>query len=126
MPENSSGVKCQVWTGQNLYDFLGGIGQNQYGTSAVKATGGFANINIKPAGRFSYNLAYGVDNPVDSKLAAAAKTRNATALANINWLAYEKVTLTFEAAKMMTEDKLAAGSEEIDNLHYQFSMKFPF
>lgn len=116
----------QVWTGQNLYDFLGGIGQNQYGTSAVKATGGFANVNIKPAGRFSYNLAYGVDNPVDAKLAVAARTRNATALANINWMAYEKVTLTFEAAKQMTEYKLATGNEEIDNLHYQFSMKFPF
>ncbi|OGR76053.1 MAG: hypothetical protein A2X32_10765 [Elusimicrobia bacterium GWC2_64_44] len=118
----------QVWTGQNLYDFLGGIGQNQYGTSAVKASGGFVNFNIKPAGRFSYNVAYGVDNPVDSKIAAAttARTRNATALANINWLAYEKVSVTFEAAKMMTEYKLTTGKDEIDNLHYQLSMKFPF
>lgn len=121
-------VNGQLWTGQNLYDFLGGIGQNQYGTSAVKATGGFANVNIKPAGRFYYNLAYGVDNPVNSKIAAAAtaKTRNATALANVNWLAYEKITVTFEAAKMMTEYKLATGKDEIDNLHYQLSMKFPF
>lgn len=118
----------QLWTGQNLYDFLGGIGQNQYGTSAVKASGGFVNFNVKPAGRFSYNLAYGLDNPVDTKLAAAAtaKTRNATALANINWLCYDKVTVTFEAAKQMTEYKLATGKDEIDNLHYQLSMKFPF
>lgn len=116
----------QVWTGQNLYDFLGGIGQNHYGTSSVKASGGFANINIKPAGRFSYNLAYGVDNPVDGNAATTPRTRNATALANINWLAYEKVSVTFEAAKMMTEYATAAGDEEIDNLHYQLSMKFPF
>jgi hypothetical protein len=118
----------QIWTGQNLYDFLGGIGQNQYGTSAVKASGGFANINIKPAGKFSYNLAYGIDNPVDTKIAAAAtaRVRNTTALANVNWLVYNKVTVTFEAAKQMTEYKLAAGNDEIDNLHYQLSMKFPF
>lgn len=118
----------QLWTGQNLYDFLGGIGQNQYGPKAVKASGGFVNFAIKPAGSLSYNLAYGVDNPVDSKLAAAAtaKTRNATALANVNWLVYEKVTLTLEAAKQMTEYKLVTGSEERDNLHYQLSMKFAF
>ena len=116
----------QVWTGQNLYDFLGGIGQNQYGTASVKASGGFANLNIKPAGRFSYNLAYGVDNPVDGTISTTPRTRNATALANINWLAYEKVTMTFEAAKQMTEYATASGDEELDNLHYQFSMKFPF
>ncbi|OGR44621.1 MAG: hypothetical protein A2X35_04755 [Elusimicrobia bacterium GWA2_61_42] len=116
----------QLWTGQNLYDFLGGIGQNQYGNASVKASGGFANLNIKPAGRFSYNLAYGIDNPVNSKLAAASKTRNVTALANVNWLCYDKVTVTFEAAKQVTEYKLTSGYEEIDNLHYQLSMKFPF
>ncbi|HCC48197.1 MAG TPA: hypothetical protein DEQ38_08825 [Elusimicrobia bacterium] len=124
----------QVWTGQNLYDFLGGAGNlNQYGTSSLKASGGFVNFNIKPAGRFSYNLAYGIDNPVDTELAAAAapattaaRTRSATALANVNWLCYDKVTVTFEASKHMTEYKLTGGNDELDNLHYQLSMKFPF
>ena len=38
----------QLWAGQNLYDFLGGIGNMGYGTSAVKASGGFVNFLIKP------------------------------------------------------------------------------
>ena len=118
----------QVWAGQNLYDFLGGIGQNQYGTSAVKASGGFANLAVKPAGRFSYNLAYGVDNPVNSCLAAAAtaKTKNETLLANASALVYEKVSVTLEAARMVTEYKLTSGMEDFDTMHYQLSMKFPF
>ncbi|OGS15532.1 MAG: hypothetical protein A2234_08170 [Elusimicrobia bacterium RIFOXYA2_FULL_58_8] len=118
----------QIWTGQNLYDFLGGIGQNQYGTSAVKASGGFANVSIKPAGRFFYNVAYGIDNPVDTQLAAAAaaKTKNTTLLANAGCLVYEKVTVTLEAARQVTEYKLTTGYEDVDNLHYQLSFKFPF
>lgn len=118
----------QVWTGQNLYDFLGGIGYNQYGKSAVKASGGFANLAAKPAGRFSYNVAYGVDNPLNSKIAAGAtaKTKNTTLLANANCLVYEKVTVTLEAARQVTEYHLASGYVNRDNLHYQMSFKFPF
>ena len=118
----------QLWAGQNLYDFLGGIGNMGYGTSAVKASGGFVNFLIKPAGRFSYNLAYGMDNPADDKIAASAtaKTMNTTLLANANCLVYDKVTVTLEAAKQVTEYKLAAGYEERENLHYQLSFKFPF
>ena len=118
----------QVWTGQNLYDFLGGIGNMGYEGAEVKASGGFANLLIKPAGRFSYNLAYGVDNPVNSKIAASAtaKTKNSTLLANANWLVYDKVTVTLEAARQVTEYKLTTGYEDRDNLHYQLSFKFPF
>ena len=62
----------------DLYDFLGGIGNMGYGSAEAKASGGFANLQIKPAGRFSYNIAYGVDNPVNSRLASGSRTRNAT------------------------------------------------
>ena len=118
----------QVWTGQNLYDFLGGLGNVGYGSSAVKASGGFANLLIKPAGRFSFNAAYGVDNPVNTRIAASAtaKTRNTTMLANAGCLVYDKVTVTLEAARQVTEYKLTTGYEDRENLHYQLSVKFPF
>jgi hypothetical protein len=123
----------QVWTGQNLYDFLGGIGQCGYDRDEVRASGGFANLAIKPAGKFSYNLAYGMDNPVDSDLAASAavattasKVMNTTLLANASYLAYEKVTITLEAARHETEYKLVAGNTKLDNMRYQLSFKFPF
>lgn len=118
----------QVWTGQNLYDFLGGIGQMGYGADEVKASGGFANLAIKPAGRLSYNLAYGVDNPVDSTVpaSATARTKNTTMMANASCVAYEKITVTLEAARQTTEYKLTTGYAELDNLHYQLSFRFPF
>lgn len=121
-------INGQVWAGQNLYDFLGGIGNMGYGSAGVKASGGFANVLIKPAGRFSFNAAYGIDNPVDDKIAASstAKTKNTTLLANANCLVSEKVTVTLEAARQITEYKLAAGYDERENLHYQLSFKFPF
>lgn len=118
----------QAWTGKNLYDFLGGLGNMGYGSNGVRASGGFANLLIKPAGKFSFNAAYGTDNPVNTKIArsAAAKTRNTTMLANVNYLVYDKATVTMEAARQVTEYKLASGYVDRDNLHYQFSMKFPF
>ena len=69
-----------------------------------------------------------MDNRVNTKIArsATAKTKNTTILANVNYLVYEKVTVTMEAAQMTTEYKLASGYTDKENLHYQFSMKFPF
>ncbi len=118
----------QIWTGQNLYDFLGGIGNMGYGSEEVKASGGFANVLVKPEGRFYFNAAYGVDNPLNSKIASSAvsKTKNSTILANANCMIYDKVTVTLEAARQVTEYKLTTGYEDRDNLHYQLSLKFPF
>ncbi|OGS06914.1 MAG: hypothetical protein A2270_00570 [Elusimicrobia bacterium RIFOXYA12_FULL_51_18] len=117
----------QLWTGRNLYDFLGGIGNMGYGSDEVKASGGFANINVKPEGKFSYNAAYGIDDPVNKKIAAAAtaKTKNMTMLANVVYL-YDKVTVTMEAARQITEYKLSTGFKTLFNMHYQLSAKFPF
>lgn len=118
----------QVWTGQNLYDFMGGIGNMGYDRSEVKADGGFMNLLIKPSAKLSFNAAYGMDNPVDTKIAASAtaKTMNTTLLANVNYLVYDKVTVSLEASKQVTEYKLAAGYDERENFHYQMSFKFPF
>ena len=118
----------QLWTGRNLYDFLGGIGNMGYGSDEVKATGGFANLNIKPAGKAYYNVAVGIDDPVNAKIAASAtsRTRNTTLLANANCLAYEKVTVSFEIARQITEYRLTTGYKNLYNMHYQTSFKFPF
>jgi hypothetical protein len=117
----------QLWTGRNLYDFLGGIGNMGYGSDEVKASGGFVNLKVKPAGNLSYNAAYGIDDPVNTKIpaAATAKTKNMTMLANAVYL-YDKVTLTLEAARMTTEYKLNTGFKTVFNMHYQLSAKFPF
>lgn len=117
----------QLWTGRNLYDFLGGIGNMGYGSDEVRASGGFANLNVKPAGKLSYNAAYGIDDPVNKKIAAAAtaKTKNMTMLANAVYL-YDKVTVTLEAARQITEYKLSTGFKTVFNMHYQLSAKFPF
>jgi hypothetical protein len=118
----------QIWTGRNLYDFLGGIGNMGYGSDEVKASGGFANLYIKPAGKLYYNAAVGIDDPVNAKIPAstASKTRNTTLLVNANALVQNKVTVTFETARQITEYKLSTGYKNLYNMHYQLSAKFPF
>ncbi|HOW89234.1 MAG TPA: DcaP family trimeric outer membrane transporter [Elusimicrobiales bacterium] len=115
----------QIWTGQNLYDFLGGIGQNGYGSDKVKASGGFANLLFRPAGKYFFNAAYGVDDPVSSRLPVGGRTRNSTMLANVN-TTYGRAALTLEIARQVTQYKTAASHENMNNMHYQFSCKFPF
>ena len=116
----------QVWTGENLYDFLGGIGNMGYGDNGVKASGGFANLLIKPWDKLYFNTAWGIDDPENDKLAAGSRMKNRTAMANINYQLFEKVLLTMETSYMITEYKLSDGTVNYGDMHYQMSCKFVF
>jgi hypothetical protein len=115
----------QIWTGKNLYDFLGGIGNMGFGTNEIKASGGFVNFKIKPEGKFYYNIAHGMDNPVDAKLTAGDRTKSCITMANINTV-HNNVTVSFETAYQVTSYKVATGSDKRDNTHFQLSFKYPF
>lgn len=116
----------QVWTGENLYDFLGGIGNMGYGDNGVKASGGFANLLIKPGEKLYFNAAWGIDDPENDKLAVGSRIKNRTLMANINYPVLEKVLLTMETSYMITEYKLADGTSNYGTMHYQMSCKFVF
>lgn len=116
----------QVWTGKNLYDFQGGLGNWGTGADAVKASGGFADLKIKPWDYLYFNTAYGIDNPENDKLAVGSKSKNSTIMGNINYVLAKKVTITFEMSYMVTEYKTATGFDERGNQHYQLSFAYPF
>lgn len=118
-------VNGQIWTGKNLYDFLGGIGNMGYGGNEIKAVGGFINLRVKPEGRFYYNAAYGADNPADGKLAVGSRIKSSIMMANINTV-HKKVTVSFETAYQVTDYKSASGTDERGNTHFQLSFKYPF
>lgn len=118
-------VNGQIWTGKNLYDFLGGIGNMGYGTNSIKASGGFANLKIKPEGKVYYNIAHGMDNPVDKNLAVGDRAKSCITMANINTV-HNNVTISFETAYQVTSYKVATGSDKRDNTHFQLSFKYPF
>ncbi|HOX23290.1 MAG TPA: hypothetical protein PLL10_07495, partial [Elusimicrobiales bacterium] len=116
----------QIWTGTNLYDFLGGIGNMGYGSDAVKASGGFGNVLVKPWKKLFFNAAWGIDDPDDKVLAVGSRIQNTTLMGNVNYQLIEKVLLTMEVSNMVTKYKTTTGSSNYGTMHYQFSCKYIF
>lgn len=112
-----------AWTGRNLTDFLGGLGNLGYGDKAAPASGGYLALKYQPGDALRFNLVYGVDDPRNSKVAANGRTRNATALANAVVRLYECVETGLEVSSLETRYKgLAARAA----MSYHFSVKLIF
>ena len=79
--------KGEVWTGKNVSDFRGGIGQGiQTSTgNQVRSTGGWAEIGFFPTPKHRIAFGYGEDNPNDADISANGKTRNRTAYIHNKW-----------------------------------------
>ncbi|MFA6583669.1 MAG: hypothetical protein WCS77_05170 [Elusimicrobiaceae bacterium] len=117
----------QLWTGENLYDFLGGIGNMGYDGNEVKASGGFVDLKIKPRDWLYFNAVYGIDNPQDAKLAVGDRKQNSTIMGNVNFVLNKKITLSFETSYILTEYKLANdGTDRRGSAHYQLAVIYPF
>ncbi|MCX5783230.1 MAG: hypothetical protein NTW04_02140 [Elusimicrobia bacterium] len=121
----------QLWAGQNLSDFFGGVyNPVQYGRNALKAKGGFANLRFDATKKLFFNAAYGQDDPDDKKLfatdTAPKRSKNETYLANINYMLYEKVRLSFEILQNYTTYKYPDHNNKVGDVRYQSSMRFNF
>ncbi|MEK6794551.1 MAG: hypothetical protein AABZ39_07225 [Spirochaetota bacterium] len=119
----------QFWFGQNLYDFLGGIGQMGYGaTGEVMAMGGFVDLKIDPIKELSFNLAAGIDDPLDERIvpSASAKLMNVTFMVNGTVRIFEKFSITLECDYVRTTYGLPTGAEVRDNFHVMNSYRYDF
>jgi len=98
-------VSGEAWTGRNLSDFLGGLGNTGYGANAAAVKGGYLALKFKPAETLWFNLIYGVDDPKNSKVLTKGKTRNATALANATIKLCDCVETGLEISSLNTSYK---------------------
>jgi hypothetical protein len=73
-------LRGELWTGQNLSDFRGGIGQgvNRARGEEIASRGGWAELGWKPGGRYSLYGGATVDDPDDDDLAAGDRAENRT------------------------------------------------
>lgn len=117
----------QIWTGENLYDFLGGIGNMGYDGREIKASGGFADLKIQPKDWLYFNAAYGVDHPESTYLTTNGdRTKNSTIMGNVNFVLKKKVILSFETSYMVTDYFYNTGNVSQDTQHYQCTVTYPF
>ncbi|MCX5784343.1 MAG: hypothetical protein NTX59_01505 [Elusimicrobia bacterium] len=116
----------EAWTGRNLSDFLGGLGNTGYGPQAVPSKGGYLALKYKPKDSLWFNMIYGVDDPDNSKVLVNGKTKNSTALFNIISRFYESVEAGFEVSELVTQYKGSAGLYARSAMNYQLTVKLVF
>ena len=73
-------VRGEVWTGKNLSDFRGGIGQGVNTTTykEIESTGGWLELLCKLNPKFQASIGYTKDEPEEDDVTATGKTENET------------------------------------------------
>ena len=71
-------VRGEGWTGENLADFRGGVGQsiNTATGREIGATGGWAAFVYHPSDKTELHVGYGTDDPDNADVPAGKPTRN--------------------------------------------------
>lgn len=89
-------IKSELFYGQNLDTFLGGIGQgvNTAAGSEIASKGGWLELTAQATDALTLNIGASVDDPADDDLAAEQRSLNYTIFAN----SYYKVTSALTAA----------------------------
>ncbi len=108
-------LQGEVWSGQNLGNYYGGIGQgiNLIKDTGIKATGGFAQLCFAPAEKVDCSLFYGIDTPKDDDLNDGQRSRNQNVGGNASYKISSAVKVAFEYCHLTTRYK--AGDDVKDN-----------
>jgi hypothetical protein len=71
-------IRGEAWTGRNLSDFRGGVGQGVNTTTGdeVQSFGGWAELGMNLSNTHRMALGYTLDDPEDSDIAAGGRTKN--------------------------------------------------
>jgi hypothetical protein len=77
-------LKGELWTGQDLDDYLGGIGQgiNRVSGEAIAGYGGWLAIESRPSSRSFVGFGASIDDPDDEDLLPGSRTKNGSLWAN--------------------------------------------
>ena len=77
-------LKGEVWTGQDLDDYLGGIGQgiNRVAGEEIEASGGWLSIESKLNSKAFVGFGASIDDPADDSLLPGSRSKNSSVWAN--------------------------------------------
>ncbi len=116
----------EYFTGSNLDDYYGGIGQGVNPSPSIKwirSSGGWAALRYTSNPSTSFSIGAGLDNPNDNDLAVGARSRNQTIFANV----INKITPNFILGLQLSEWKTEyKGPTEGDALRAQTSLTYKF
>ncbi len=130
-------VTGEAWMGENLDDYLGGIGQGihgidldgnaangaEYASEGIFAKGVWTALSIGPWGRLSYNVGGAIDDPDSNDLNAGQREQNMTLFGNVFCKVNDAILTAFEVAYIDTEYKNLLDG---DSLRFQVALMYKF
>ena len=118
--------KGELYTGQNLDQYLGGIGQgvDLALDKEVGACGGWAAASFGPFDKWRFNLGTSMERIARGDVsAAAARTFNQTVFGNALYSVNKNVTAGLEISQWRTEYR---DTDRGDSVRFQASVKYAF
>ncbi len=100
-------LKAEAFTGQNLDDYFGGVGQgvNIDLDREVEASGGWLSIEIDPNDKVRLGVGFGIDNPEDGDLDVGARTLNRSVWGNFFYDFTDYLSTAWEVSWWATDYK---------------------
>ena len=98
-------IKGEVWTGRNLSDFRGGVGQGVNTTTGdeIQSSGGWLEVGINLQNNHRLALGYTLDDPRDSDVAALGRTKNSAFYVHNKWTVGNNVEVGLNVLFWSTE-----------------------
>ncbi len=118
-------LKAEAWSGENLDDYFGGIGQgvNFAQGEAITASGGWAALAFKPRSGLEIGVGAGLDDPDDENLPSGARARNFAVWANAVWELWAGLEVGGELSSWQTD---YLGLVDGSSLRAQTSLTYSF
>ena len=119
------GVMGEVYTGQTLGDYNGGILQNTNTVTleGIRSSGGWLEGFLYWTPCLHSHIGYGIDDPIDRDVAATGRICNSTYYSNLLWDVNQTFRVGFEFTWRET-DYNTVPDNEAAGFHTQFQWAF--
>ena len=132
-------LKGEFFTGENLGQYLGGIGQSvDEMNNSLSSMGGWGMLSVKMTDKVTVNAGYGFDDPDEAEWLCPdeegdweLRSKNSEVFGNLFYGVTKRVTAIFEIGYMKTEYLVRDNDgavftdtlTEYDGLRFQFALK---
>ncbi|NTV67600.1 MAG: hypothetical protein HGB06_07975 [Chlorobaculum sp.] len=113
----------ELFTGENLDDYWGGIGQGRNGATAIRTHGGWAALRFAATPETTLSLGAGMDDPNDDDLASNMRSLNETQFISVTHRITPNFILGSQLSRWRTDYK---NQQEGDAIRAQTSVTYSF
>ena len=124
--QNGFGLSGEVYSGQNMQSYMGGILNNST-IDGVQSFGGWGSLWAQVSPKVKLSAGAGLDNPDSDDVSVGDRSQNLSIFGNIKYAIIPQAAIGFELSHWTTEYKQGADSfDEVSNLRAQTSLIFNF